>query len=264
MVFQDESGRQGGTEMDKEFLELLEEKLFVFSKRDDLERLRQETNANFRKLKEENRDLILGGIEGIRAEMEELKRERGVDLDPLCQEMKKEIKSLESKIQSVLLQSIPPLESSLEKMVGETRPTLQQLRQEIEADLQTVKDEIHTALLQSRQEITSDLQLTREEGKSNLLQARSEERENLFRMKEEMKMDFNRLGEGMENLSAQLRTAVGEIIVLKEKVREGFIEVREELGAMIKFSYADLEKRFAKLEARIKALEKLVLPEGNL
>jgi hypothetical protein len=36
--------------------------------------------------------------------------------------------------------------------------------------------------------------------------------------------------------------------------------VKEELGSMIKFSYADLEKRFSTLEARLKALEKLVLP----
>jgi hypothetical protein len=34
--------------------------------------------------------------------------------------------------------------------------------------------------------------------------------------------------------------------------------MKEELGAMLKFSFADLEKRVAALEARIKALEKMV------
>jgi hypothetical protein len=43
-------------------------------------------------------------------------------------------------------------------------------------------------------------------------------------------------------------------------MKEGFIDVKEELGSMIKFSYADLEKRFNTLEARIKALEKMVFP----
>jgi hypothetical protein len=38
------------------------------------------------------------------------------------------------------------------------------------------------------------------------------------------------------------------------------VEVKEELGSMIKFSYADLEKKFSALEARIKALEKMVFP----
>ena len=44
---------------------------------------------------------------------------------------------------------------------------------------------------------------------------------------------------------------------LKEKMRENLTEVKEELGSMIKFSYADLEKKIAALEARIKALEKM-------
>jgi hypothetical protein len=51
-----------------------------------------------------------------------------------------------------------------------------------------------------------------------------------------------------------------EIGLLKERIKEGFGEVREELGSMIKFSYADLERRFSALEARVKALEKMVLP----
>ena len=39
--------------------------------------------------------------------------------------------------------------------------------------------------------------------------------------------------------------------------KENFTEVKEELGSMIKFSYADLDKKIAALEARIKALEKM-------
>jgi hypothetical protein len=34
--------------------------------------------------------------------------------------------------------------------------------------------------------------------------------------------------------------------------------MKEELGAMLKFSFADLEKRIGVLETRIKALEKMV------
>ncbi len=47
---------------------------------------------------------------------------------------------------------------------------------------------------------------------------------------------------------------------LDQKIKNAFTEVKEELGAMMKFSYADFEKRLATLEARIKSLEKMVLP----
>jgi hypothetical protein len=43
-------------------------------------------------------------------------------------------------------------------------------------------------------------------------------------------------------------------------MKEGFVDVKEELGSRMKFSFADLEKRLNALEARIKALEKMVFP----
>jgi hypothetical protein len=50
------------------------------------------------------------------------------------------------------------------------------------------------------------------------------------------------------------------MVSLDEKVREGFAGVKDELGSMIKFSYSDLEKKLVSLEARVKTLEKMVLP----
>jgi archaellum component FlaC len=57
-----------------------------------------------------------------------------------------------------------------------------------------------------------------------------------------------------------IRPMVGDIAELNGKVKEGLTEVKEELGSMIKFSYADLEKKINALKARIKALEKMVFP----
>jgi hypothetical protein len=51
-----------------------------------------------------------------------------------------------------------------------------------------------------------------------------------------------------------------DITSLNGKIGGGFTEVKNELGSMIKFSYSDLEKKFDVLEARVKALEKMVLP----
>ena len=225
-------------EMNKELIELFEQRMMIFSKRDDVEKLRQETNANFRKLKEENKELILGWIEGMKAEIEALKREGKVMIDPLRKEIKEEVKNVELKIQSILSQSIQSVESSIH-----------QSKQDIGSNLQTTKDEYNTAILQSRQEMASYLQLIKEERKTDLAQSQ-----------EKTSGQLDRLGEKVGNLNDQIRMTIEEIAALDDKLKAGFNEVKEELGSMIKFSYADLEKRFATLEARVKALEKLVLP----
>lgn len=235
--------------MDKELMEFFEQRLMVFAKRDDVEKLRQETGANFRKLKEENKDLILGWIDGIKVEMEGLRREGKVDIDPIREDIKEEMKKLELKIQAALFQSIQTIESSLKEMRDETHFAIHQSKAELGASFQMIGEETNASLSQSRQEMASTLQSIKEEGRTNLAQLR-----------EETRVDLNRLGEGVGNLSDQIRKTTEEIMALNEKIKEGFNEAREELGSMIKFSYADLEKRFGTLEARVKALEKLVLP----
>lgn len=247
--------------MDKELMELLEQKLMAISKRDDLERLRQETNANFRKLKEEKMNPLIGEIERIKTELENLRKESPIDLGPIFRDIREETKNLEIKVQSMLLQSIQPIESSLGKVKEETLSSFLRSQKEIESILQAFREEIHTNLLQTKQEMASDLRCMREEGNANLIQSWERGFTQLTPWKEEIKGDLNHIGEGIESLQSQVRTVLSEIAVLNEKVKEGFLEVREELGAMIKFSYADLDKRIAALEARVKALEKRVLPE---
>ena len=78
--------------------------------------------------------------------------------------------------------------------------------------------------------------------------------------KEGTSTDISNVKGGMEGLSVGIKQVTEEIGSVKEKMREGFIDVKEELGSMMRFSYADLEKRFNALEARIKALEKMVFP----
>jgi predicted nucleic acid-binding Zn-ribbon protein len=78
--------------------------------------------------------------------------------------------------------------------------------------------------------------------------------------KEGTSTDISDVKGGMEGLSVGIKQVTEEIGSIKEKMEEGFIDVKEELGSMMRFSYADLEKRFNALEARIKALEKMVFP----
>jgi predicted nucleic acid-binding Zn-ribbon protein len=64
----------------------------------------------------------------------------------------------------------------------------------------------------------------------------------------------------MENLREGIKQVEEEIASIREKMKEGFIDIKEELGSMMKFSFADLEKKLNALETRIKALEKMVFP----
>jgi chaperonin cofactor prefoldin len=235
--------------MDKELMELFEQKLFIFAKRDDVERLRQETGANFRKLVEENKGLILGWVEGIRAEIEGLKKEVKTGIDPLREDIGEELKKLEGKLRSALTESIQPIESSFRTIREEAGSSMNRAVEELGSGLRAIREETNSAIVRSREEMASNLQSIKEEGRATLLQS-----------KEEGKAEWERLGEGVENLNGQVMKTMEEIASLNEKIKAGFNEVKEELGSMIKFSYADLEKRFTTLEARVKALEKLVLP----
>jgi peptidoglycan hydrolase CwlO-like protein len=76
----------------------------------------------------------------------------------------------------------------------------------------------------------------------------------------ETKSDFNELKAGLDSLREEIKRTAEDIVRLNENIGEGFVEVKEELGSMMKFSFADLEKKFNALEARIKALEKMVFP----
>jgi polyhydroxyalkanoate synthesis regulator phasin len=79
-------------------------------------------------------------------------------------------------------------------------------------------------------------------------------------MKETGNAHATRSREGIDRFQDQMKKIEENMVTLEEKIREGFTGVKDELGSMIKFSYSDLEKKVAALEARVKALEKMVLP----
>ncbi len=232
--------------MEKELFDLMEQKLFMFSRREDLEKIRQETNANFRKMKEEQRELILRGLEEVKGELETLKKEGKVDLEPLLNALHESINKLELNIQSMVLQSLQPIETKIKE---EGVSAIQPFFQATESALRAMKEEMVGILLRFEQEITSHFHALREEDKTNRLQ-----------LSEMMSVEWARLGGKMETFTNQIQKATEEMAGLQEKIKDGLIEVREELGAMIKFSYADLDKKITSLEARVKALENQVFP----
>jgi isopenicillin N synthase-like dioxygenase len=191
--------------MDQEIKDYLERKLTVLATKDDIEKIRQETNANFRKLKEENKTQATEWKQEIKGDLEQLTKSKGLEPD-LIQETMKE---------------------GLMKIRVETQSTIDQLRQTMESSLQRLKE-------------TGEVQA--------------------FRSKEETKSAVDQLKEGMEKFQGQMKKIGEEMLSLDQEIREGFTGVKDELGSMIKFSYSDLEKKLAALEARVKTLEKMVLP----
>src|SRR4030065_123330 len=78
----------------------------------------------------------------------------------------------------------------------------------------------------------------------------------LQRMKEAGDAHATHSREGIDKFQDQMKKIEENMVTLEEKIREGFAGVKDELGSMITFSYSDLEKKLAALEARVKTLEK--------
>jgi len=179
--------------MDQEIKDYLERKLTLLATKDDIEKIRQETNANFRKLKEENKSQATEWRQEIKADMEKITPGSSVEIGPIREEIKEWVRKIE--------------------------------------------DGTQFALSQFRQTMDSSLQ----------------------RMKETGEAHANHSTEGLDRFPDQMKKIEENMVTIEEKIREGFVGAKDELGSMIKFSYSDLEKKLTALEARVKTLEKIVL-----
>jgi len=194
-----------GIKMDQDIKDYLERKLVGLATKDDIEKIRQEANANFRKLKEENKSQAAEWTQAIKADLEQLAK--GENTGPgVIQETMRE---------------------GLMKIRLENQSAVEQLKQTMESSLRVLKE-------------------------SGEVQA--------LRTQEEAKANVDQLKEEMEKFLTHVKKMGEDVASLDEKIQEGFAGVKDELGSMIRFSYSDLEKKLASLEARVKTLEKMVLP----
>ena len=174
-----------------------------------------------------------------------------------------------------------------------TKEDLEKLRQETKSNFRQLKEENRNQILEWKQEVKADFEQLRKGGSEGadpilkefkegvqeinaetrsafdqairkmeaLLQEVKEEREiHTDAAREGASMDLSGLKDGIEGLRDGIKEVTEEITFIKEKMKDGFVEVQTELGSMMRFSYADLERKFSALEARIKALEKMVFP----
>lgn len=152
-------------------------------------------------------------------------------------------------------------------LVLATKDDVEKLRQESKANLRQWREQIHSIqedlkgeIQKFREEILSVLDQSNKAVDLSVQRIKEEEAAQVIQRREESKADIGTLREGTDRLQQQVKQVAEEFAALDGKIKDGFTEVKEELGSMIKFSYADLEKRFNALEARVKALEKMVLP----
>ena len=171
------------------------------------------------------------------------------DLEKLRQETKSNFRQLKEENKSQILEWRQEVKADLEQSrkgeAGETDPLLKEFRDGI----QELKVETRSALDQSIQKLETLLQDIKEERETPSADAREGD-----------SIDVSGLKDGMERLREGIMDVTEEILYINEKMKDGFVEVQTELGSMIRFSYADLERKFNALEARIKALEKMVFP----
>jgi len=171
------------------------------------------------------------------------------DLEKLRQETKSNLRQLKEESKNQILEWKQEVKAELEQTrkgeVGQTDP----MQKEFRDGIQELKVETQSALDQSFQKIETLLQEIKEVRETPSSDAR-----------QGPSIEVSGLKDGIESLKEGIKEVAEEIVYIKEMMKDGFVEVQTELGSMMRFSYADLERKFNALEARIKALEKMVFP----
>jgi len=171
------------------------------------------------------------------------------DLEKLRQETKSNFRQLKEENKNQILEWKQEVKSDLEQLQKGGALETDPIRKEFRDGFQDFKVETQSAFDRSIQKLETLLQDIKEERETPSSDAR-----------ERVSIDVSGLKDGMESLREGIKEVTEEILYIKEKMKDGFVEVQTELGSMIRFSYADLERKFTALEARIKALEKMVFP----
>ena len=145
-------------------------------------------------------------------------------------------------------------------MKEENKSQAAEWRQEIKADMEKITQNRTIEIGPIREEMKEWVRKIEDGTQFGLSQFRQAMDSSLQRMKETGEPHETHSREGMDRFLDQMKKIEENMVTLEEKIREGFTGVKDELGSMIKFSYSDLEKKLAALEARVKTLEKMVLP----
>ena len=137
--------------MDNETKEYLERKLFVLATKDDVEKLRQETKSNFRQVKEEDRANLLEWAQGIKKEIDELRKEHGMAIDPILGMIREGLQNIRGESQSMLDRWNKKMESSLQGIIQETSVVPDRINGIMESCLRQMREDTQAAVDQSKE-----------------------------------------------------------------------------------------------------------------
>jgi len=171
------------------------------------------------------------------------------DLEKLRQESKSNFRQLKEENKNQVLEWRQEVKAELEQLRKGDAEKTDPIQKELRDGIQGLKVETQSALDQSVRKLEMLLQDIKQESETRSSNAM-----------ERTSIDLNGLKDRIEGLREGIKEVTEEILFIKEKMKDGFVEVQTELGSMMRFSYADLERKFTALEARIKALEKMVFP----
>ncbi len=110
-----------------------------------------------------------------------------------------------------------------------------------------------------RQETKAHFRQWREDDKTNVAELRKETQTVVDQSNQVLASSLQQIKE-VESLRDEMKQMAEMIMALSGKVSEGFVERKGEAAPATTASFADLEMRIRELEARLKTLEKMVLP----
>jgi DNA anti-recombination protein RmuC len=182
------------------------------------------------------------------------------NLEKLRQEMKAQFRLLREDTGKQHQEGKQEVKADLEAIKEGTRVDLDPFALEMKEELNRIRAEFQSLLLQTREEAKAAFRQAGQEMGGLLQSLWKEDWQSLSRAREESPKETDRLKEGMERIDGQIRSLAQGLSALQGRIGDGIREIKEELGSRIKFSSADLDKKIGAMEARIKALEKIVFP----
>jgi methyl-accepting chemotaxis protein len=133
----------------------------------------------------------------------------------------------------------------------------QEMKEYLERRLLTLaaKDDVEKL----RQEVKANFRQLTEEGKTNISEWKRETQTVIDQSNRILTSSLQQIKE-VGSLGEQVKQMAEMIAALDGKITKSLMERKEELGPASPVSYADLENKIKELEAKVKTLEKMVLP----
>jgi methyl-accepting chemotaxis protein len=133
----------------------------------------------------------------------------------------------------------------------------QEIKEYLERRLLTLaaKDDVEKL----RQEVKANFRQLTEEGKTNISEWKRETQTVIDQSNRILTSSLQQIKE-VGSLGEQVKQMAEMIAALDGKITKSLTERKEELGPAAPVSYADLENKIKELEAKVKTLEKMVLP----